>query len=118
QVFAWEGDNADVPRAGQVLPFGAFHDSEAVFNFPKVGTPYTANQLAYQDQVTAQWTGYARTGNPTAANAPLWYPFANDRGDRLVMSLQAAGDSAMTPASTISMQHNCGFWNAVAPPPR
>jgi hypothetical protein len=34
------------------------------------------------------------------------------------MSLVPAGDSALTPASTMEMQHNCGFWDAVAPRPR
>lgn len=36
------------------------------------------------------------------------------KGDRAqVMSLEPAGDSALTPTSTIMMQHNCGFWDAV-----
>jgi para-nitrobenzyl esterase len=116
-TFAWQGANPDVPTTTP-LPLGAFHDSEARFNFPSATTVFDPNQLAYQAQINTQWTGYSRTGDPTVPGAPLWPPFANHPHDALVMSLVPAGDSALTPVSTLSVQHNCGFWNAVAPPPR
>lgn len=115
KVYAWEGDNPDAPRTDTTLPLGAFHDTEARFTFPR-GDVWTANQQVFGAQVTSQWTGYARTGSPMVDFTPAWTPF--DADNRLVMSLMPAGDSAQTPASTIAMQHHCGFWNAVSPPPR
>jgi para-nitrobenzyl esterase len=69
------------------------------------------NQRALQSQVLAEWTGFARTGQPAASYTPLWPNYTTR--DQLVMSLEPGGDSALTPASTLMMQHNCGFWDAV-----
>jgi para-nitrobenzyl esterase len=64
----------------------------------------------FGDQLVAQWTGFARTGNPTVDGAPNW-PLYNK--DRLVMSLVPAGNSALVPSATLSAQHHCDFWNNV-----
>jgi len=61
------------------------------------------------DQIVAQWSGFARTGNPMVDGTPRW-PLYNEQ--RLVMSLVSSGASSVTPTSTLEMQHNCGFWNA------
>ena len=70
--------------------------------------------------MVAEWAGFARTGNPTVAGTPRWTRYTNNH--RHVMSLVPAGDSAMTPANTINLQHHCGFRDTVnqtAPwPPR
>ena len=123
KVFAWEIDNADTPSSVVVdgtQPNGAFHVSENDFLFP-VGryappSPLDANQAAYGAQLVAEWTGFAHTGNPTVAGTPYWSPFTTS--NQMVMSLQPAGDSALTPLSTMHQQHNCGFWDAIAPKPQ
>ncbi len=70
-----------------------------------------ANQAALQSQVLAEWTGFARTGRPTVANTPVWTRYTAPGNP--VMSLMPAGDSTLLPTSAITMQHNCGFWDAV-----
>jgi para-nitrobenzyl esterase len=110
-VYAFENDNADTPRLNPTLPLGAFHNAENPFLFPNPLLTFDPNQAALGDQVIAQWSGFARTGNPTVEGTPRWTRYR--RGHRLVMSLVPAGDSALTPTSTLNMQHHCGFWNAV-----
>ncbi len=116
--YAWEGDDADTPRPTPPLgPLGSPHVAESAFMFPNPALTLDANQQAMFAQVTQQWTGYARTGNPTVPGTPLWtrYTKANPN----VMSLVEAGDSALDPTSTIAMQHQCGFWDAATwPVPR
>ncbi len=119
-VFAYEGDDTDAP----ILPFldptkpnGAYHVVEAQFEFPfgvfKVSLD--ANQQVLANQVVAEWTTFARTGNPSAAGTPTWPQFTE--GSQLVMSLQPAGDSQVMTASQIELDHNCGFWDKVSPKP-
>jgi len=110
-LYAFENDNADTPRADQTLPLGAFHNAENPFLFPNPTVPLDANQAAFGAQIVAQWSGFARSGNPTVEGAPRWTRYT--KGRRLVMSLVPAGDSALTPVQTISRQHHCDFWNAV-----
>ena len=111
-VYAYEDDDSDSPAAGETQPLGAYHSAinRLAHDPPASLDP---DQAALQSQVLAQWTGFARTGNPavtTGAPGWIWY----GRGDRAqVMSLVPAGDSTLIPASTIMIQHNCGFWDAV-----
>lgn len=110
-VFAFENDNADTPGADPTLPLGAFHNAENPFLFPNSAVHLDANQAVFGDQVVAQWAGFARTGNPTVPGTPRWTRYSEN--NQSVMSLVPAGDSALTPTATISLQHHCGFWNAV-----
>jgi para-nitrobenzyl esterase len=107
-VYAYEDDDADSP--GQTQPLGANHSAvnRLAHDAP---TSLDASQLALQEQVLAEWTGFARTGAPTALGTPPWTPYAGPGNP--VMSLQAAGDSALVPAGSIAAQHNCGFWDSV-----
>jgi para-nitrobenzyl esterase len=121
-VYAFENDNATTPQAAVArplgLPIGAFHNAENPFLFPLGGNNAVAagpvtldpNQAVFGDQIVAQWAGFARTGNPTVDGTPNWSLYNKDR---LVMSLVAAGNSVLTPATTLNMQHNCDFWNTV-----
>jgi para-nitrobenzyl esterase len=107
-VYAYEDDDADSP--GETQPLGANHSAiNRLVHDPPASLD--ANQAALQDQVLAEWTGFARTGEPTVPNTPLWTRYTTP--GRPVMSLMPAGDSTLTPSSTIMMQHNCGFWDAV-----
>ena len=79
--------------------------------FLSAANAFDPNQATFSAQVTAQWAGYAQAGDPTAEGAPAWPRYTQQ--NQLVMSLVPAGDSALVPASTLSMQHNCEFWNSL-----
>jgi para-nitrobenzyl esterase len=108
-VYAFENDNGDTPQNNPTLPLGAFHNAENPFLFPSPTLTLTPNQAVLGAQIIAQWSEFARSGNPTVDGAPRWLPYKNER---LVMSLVSSGGSALTPVATLSGQHNCAFWNA------
>lgn len=107
-VYAYEDDDADSP--GETQPLGANHSAVNRLAH-SVPSSLDANQLALQNQVLAEWAGFARTGSPTAAGTPQWSLYTAPGSP--VMSLQAAGDSTLVPTAEIMAQHNCGFWDAV-----
>jgi para-nitrobenzyl esterase len=113
-VYAYEDDDSDSPPSPTTTPepqpLGAYHSAinRLVHDSP---ASLDSNQAALQSQVLAEWTGFARTGQPTVPYTPLWTRYTTR--NPAVMSLEPAGDSTLTPTSTIMMQHNCGFWDAV-----
>lgn len=114
RVYAYRFDDTNPPPLGFVdttKPAGAFHVGELGYLFPG-NTVLNPNQRAFRAQLTAQWTGFARTGNPTVPGTPLWTNFQADTQ----MSLLPAGDSRMV-ADTAG-QHNCDFWQRFMPFPR
>jgi para-nitrobenzyl esterase len=111
-VHAWEGDNPDVPRVTTPWPTGSFHVAESPFMFVNPAIALDPNQMAFSAQLIAQWTGYARTGDPTAEGAPAWSRYTEQ--SEVVMSLVPAGNSTHVPASTLAMQHKCEFWDSVS----
>lgn len=114
-VYAYEMDDTDVPPAfflDPAKPNGAYHVSEGMLLTPPPGVQLNPNQKVLSDQLVAQWTGFARTGNPTVDGTPQWDPFTER--NPVVMSLNAAGDSQLT--TEIPRQHRCdGLWNPLAP---
>ena len=105
---AYQDDDADSP--GGTQPLGANHSAiNRVAHDPPASLD--ANQAALQSQVLSEWTGFARSGDPTVPGAPVWPRYPTRGGP--VMSLVPAGDSALTPTGAIMMQHNCGFWDSV-----
>jgi len=115
-VYAYEDDDSDSPpsppNTPETQPLGAYHSAinRLVHDAP---ASVDVNQRTLLDQVLAQWTGFARTGQPTVGHTPQWTPYTS--GNRQVMSLQPGGDSTLVPASVIMTEHNCGFWDAVNP---
>ncbi|WP_067463911.1 carboxylesterase/lipase family protein [Actinomadura macra] len=112
-VYAYQTDNADAPPASwldKTKPNGSFHVGENQFLAPGP-VPPNPNQQALGNQITAQWTGFARTGSPTVDGAPYWPKFT--KREQQVLSMAPAGDSELT--TEIGKQHHCGFWNALTP---
>lgn len=113
-VYAYEDDDSDSPPSPTTTPepqpLGAYHSAinRLVHDTP---SSLDSNQAALQTQVLAEWTGFARTSNPNATGTPPWTLYS--RRHQEVMSLQPGGDSTLIPASTIMLEHNCGFWDAV-----
>ena len=97
------------PAATPQPPLGAFHSAinHLAHDPPASLDP---NQAALQNQVLAEWTGFAYTSSPTVPNTPLWTRYSSFA--RPVMSLMPAGDSTLTPTRTINQEHHCGFWDA------
>ncbi|GIH68000.1 carboxylesterase/lipase family protein [Sphaerimonospora thailandensis] len=113
-VYAFQVDNADAPPMfflDATKPNGSYHVNEVPFLLAPPGADVSANQRVFATQLVTQWTGFARTGDPTVDGAPYWPRFT--RHHPTVMSLAPAGDSQLT--EEISKQHNCGFWNKHAP---
>jgi para-nitrobenzyl esterase len=117
-VFAYEMDDTDAPLifySNPALPNGSYHVVEVGFTFPGafgMTTNLDADQQVLADQVTAEWTTFARTGDPTAKGTPVWPRFTTATQE--VMSLQPGGDSQITTANSISLDHNCGFWDSLS----
>ncbi|GAA4554676.1 carboxylesterase/lipase family protein [Amycolatopsis samaneae] len=112
-VFAYQVDDTDVPPqffVDATKPNGAYHIAEWLLLFPN-GVKLTPNQQVLSDQLVAQWTGFARTGDPTVDGTPRWEPYTRD--NPVVMSLNAAGDSQLT--TEIPRQHHCEFWDTLTP---
>lgn len=119
-VFAFQDDDADMPPQfypSYLLdpsePNGAYHIAAQTFLFPANPVTLSADQMTLASEYTDQVIGYARRGNPTAPHTPLWTKFV--RRPRMVMTLAPAGDSVLTPESTIALQHHCAFWDRVTP---
>ncbi|RKS76934.1 para-nitrobenzyl esterase [Actinomadura pelletieri DSM 43383] len=116
-VYAYRFDDTHAPPLPFIdatRPTGAFHVGE--FSYLYHGTfpnqpPLDPNQKAMQAQLTAQWTGFARTGDPNVEGTPRWTRFTSQKEAQ--MSLLPAGASRMT--SEISGPHHCKFWNKHAP---
>jgi para-nitrobenzyl esterase len=58
-------------------------------------------------------TTFARTGDPTAPNTPIWPQFTTGN----LLSLAPGGDSESMSIAQIEQIHNCGFWDRIAPTP-
>ena len=118
-TYAYEIDDNDIPPyaaagAGVVAP-GASHVGAWFLN--PVTPALDANQQTLQDQEIAYVTAFARSGNPsTATGAPPW-PRFNAQNNPEEISLQPASDTEVVTAAEVSAQHNCAFWDRIAPKP-
>jgi para-nitrobenzyl esterase len=114
-VYGYEIDDNDIPPyapAGGVAA-GASHVGAWFLN--PVSPPLDANQQVLQDQEVRYVTSFARTGNPTTDGVPVWPQFT--LANQQEMSLQPAGDSQVVTAAEVSAQHQCAFWDRIAPKP-
>jgi para-nitrobenzyl esterase len=118
-TYAYEIDDNDIPPyaaagTGVVAP-GASHVGAWFLN--PVTPALDANQQALQDQEIAYVTAFARSGSPsTATGAPPW-PRFNPEGNAEEISLQPASDTEVVTTAEVSAQHNCAFWDRIAPKP-
>jgi len=100
------------PTGAIDTPAGAAHDNPwAAFEQP-VTPALDADQQILQDEEIAHLTTFARTGDPTAQGFPIWPEFNRSGAE---MELAPAGDSQVMPISQIQANHNCGFWDSIAP---
>lgn len=108
-VYADINTDADNPAGENLqLPLGAQHSgTNGLVHFPP--SQLDPNQAALQNQLLAEWTYFAHTGNPSAPQTPAWALYSGSQHP--TMLLQPADTSQTTPAAFIVAQHNCAFWN-------
>jgi para-nitrobenzyl esterase len=116
-VYAYEIDDNDIPPyaaagAGVVAP-GASHVGAWFLN--PVTPALDANQQVLQNQEIEYVTAFARSGVPDPTGAPAWPRFNPDNPEEI--SLQPAGDTEVITAAEVMAQHNCAFWDRIAPRP-
>jgi para-nitrobenzyl esterase len=112
-VYGYEIDNGDAPPASfepAGEPNGSYHVASWYLN--PVSPALDPNQQVLQNQEVADVTTFARTGNPSAKGTPVW-PLFN--ATHLVMSLEPGGDSQIMTVAQMRLDHNCGFWDRIAP---
>jgi para-nitrobenzyl esterase len=118
-TYAYEIDDNDIPpyaAAGSgVVAAGASHVGAWFLN--PVTPALDANQQVLQDQEIAYVTAFARTGNPSSATGVPPWPRFNTQNNPQEISLQPAGDTEPVSISEIAAQHNCAFWDRIAPKP-
>ena len=116
-VYAYELDDNDLPPyAASNLPGVAAGASHVGGWFLNPVTPaLDANQQVLQNQEIEYVTTFARTGVPARTGAPAWPRFNPSNPEEL--SLQPAGDTEVITGAEVSAEHNCGFWDRIAPKP-
>jgi len=118
-TFGYEIDDNDIPpyaaAGAAVVAPGASHVG-AWFLTP-TATPLDANQQVLQDQELAFVTAFSRTGNPNGNGLLAVWPRFDPSNHPSEMSLQPAGDSEVVTAAQVAAQHNCAFWDKLAPNP-
>ena len=119
-VYGYEIDYGDAASPSFAGPSGEPNGSGHIAGWYIAGgltLPATPdpNQQVLAQQEFAYVTNFAYTGQPTAPQTPPWPRFNTSQE---VMSLAPGGESQIMSAAQISLDHNCQFWNAVAPSPR
>jgi para-nitrobenzyl esterase len=111
-VYGYLIQNGDPPPNTETVPAGSSH--VAAWNLTPVTTNFDANAQVLQAQELSYVTTFARTGNPTTQNAPVWPEFNRSMQE---MSLSPGADSLAMPIALIEQEHNCAFWDRISPTP-
>lgn len=105
-------NDGDPPPNNQTVPSGSAH--VAAWNLTPVTTNFDANAHVLQTQELEYSTTFARKGDPTARFTPVW-PELNTSAQE--MALSPGADSQAMPVAEIQREHNCAFWDKIAPKP-
>ena len=116
-VYHYEFADRDAPDvvANPGIRMGAVHSAELPYQFPGFDNTMTRGlaplkepQKALAKTMMAYWTSFARTGTPTAANAPAWKPFATEKD---VLRLEPGNIRYIS----MDEEHKCDFWRRTYP---
>jgi para-nitrobenzyl esterase len=94
--------------------WGAGHAAELAYLWPSFdnGTPiaptFNAGERRLAIDMVRYWGSFVRAGRPAAASSAAWARY--DRTGQ-VLSLRAAGRSALISDAGLAAEHQCGFWD-------
>jgi para-nitrobenzyl esterase len=112
-VYGYEMDDGDPPPNTQTVPTGASHASTPWDLTPATGLD--ANTQVLQDQEIGYVTAFGRTGVPTAPHTLPWPEYLSKSPS--ILSLAPGNDTESMSVAQIEQDHNCGFWDQIAPTP-
>lgn len=112
-VYGYEMDDGDPPPNTETVPSGASHASTPWDLTPTTGLD--ANTQILQDQEIDYVTTFGRTGVPTARHTLPWPEYLSKSPS--VLSLAPGNDTESMPVAQIEQDHNCSFWDQIAPRP-
>ena len=98
--------------------WGAGHAAELAYLFPSFdnGTPIAPTFDAGEQQLAAEmkqyWGAFVQYGDPAVPGQTAWPPYG---ADQAVLSLQPGGQSTVVPDAALAEEHQCAFWDALAP---
>jgi para-nitrobenzyl esterase len=126
-VYAYEFNDRHSPYYYPVMPGFtpyAAHTIDIQFLFPmwhggilgvsgaSQSSALTPEERRLSDQLVAQWTNFAKTGNPNGAGNEPWPRFANKEGVPEYLSQNVPALSTFTNAQ-FGADHNCSFWDRI-----
>ena len=91
----WLYEFAHVPTDKPGFPnYGAFHTSEVPFVLHTLDQwirPWKAEERALEDQMSAYWVNFAKTGNPNGEGLPTWNSYDPQNGEILIIAAKNTG---------------------------
>lgn len=114
KVFSYEFND---PKAPQIflppvpdIEYGAAHASELQYLFVLPKSVLAPDQKALSDVMVKYWTNFAKTGDPNAADVPMWPAYMKGAGN---FQNLAPGAGAIAPAPGFSAFHKCDLIDPV-----
>jgi para-nitrobenzyl esterase len=107
-AYEFNDEHAPAPYPSPGFPYGATHASELqyLFTLPN-STPglMSLSQRGLAALMKQEWTGFAKSGVPSASGVPAWPGF--NAASQSMLSLIPPKPKAET---NFSAEHHCGFW--------
>ncbi|MGC4938663.1 carboxylesterase/lipase family protein [Kribbella sp. DT2] len=111
-VFGYEFADPDSPNVNGVptkeVKQGAAHATDVPYLFDLTGKNLlkTAAQQALANQMIDYWTSFARSGTPSATDAPGWPQLTGADGPTLQLA-------PTTKPVDLAAEHHCGLWATI-----
>ncbi len=91
----WLYEFTHVPTDKPGFPnYGAFHTSEVPFalhTLDQWNRAWKPEERTLENQMSAYWVKFAKTGNPNGENLPVWEPYTTNNGNIMVFDTDDLG---------------------------